>query len=119
MVLASEKFASYPDWRISNGLDNFVNKVFKAADESKLVISDTKTAQAMLATIGVQSSKVSRLLELSNDSISQTGDDVKYFSDIDSEETKNSLRHSLGISDNTAEVASYYGFAAVFAALVA
>ncbi len=41
-------------------------------------------------------------------------------SDItDSEETKNSLRHSLGISDNTAEVASYYGFAAVFAALVA
>ena len=37
----------------------------------------------------------------------------------DSEETKNSLRHSLGISDNTAEVASYYGFAAVFAALVA
>ena len=35
------------------------------------------------------------------------------------EETKNSLRLSLGISDSTAEVASYYGFAAVFAALVA
>ncbi len=45
---------------------------------------------------------------------------IRGISDItDSEETKNSLRHSLGISDNTAEVASYYGFAAVFAALVA
>ena len=73
-------------------LDNFVNRVFKAADESKLVISDTKKAQAMLATVGVQSSEVSRLLELSNDSISQTGDDVKHFSDIGGEETKNSLK---------------------------
>ena len=45
----------------------------------------------MLATVGVQSSEVSRLLELSNDSISQTGDDVKHFSDIDSE-VKNSLK---------------------------
>lgn len=45
---------------------------------------------------------------------------VRRISDVtDSEETKNSLRHSLGISDNTAEVANYYGFAAVFAALVA
>ena len=45
---------------------------------------------------------------------------IRGISDItDNEETKNSLRHSLGISDNTAEVASYYGFAAVFAALVA
>ncbi len=74
-------------------LDNFVNRVFKAADESKLVISDTKKAQAMLATVGVQSSEVSRLLELSNDSISQTGDDVKRFSDIDSE-VKNSLKRT-------------------------
>ena len=62
--------------------------------DADFTVSDTKTAQAMLATIGVQSSEVSRLLELSIDSISQTGDDVKYFSDIDSEETKNSLKRS-------------------------
>lgn len=100
-------------------LDDFKSQVYRAAENRKLVITDKKKAQAMLTTIGVQPSEVSRLLELSNDSISQTGDDVKHFSDIDSEETKNSLRHSLGISDNTAEVASYYDFAAVFAALVA
>ena len=45
---------------------------------------------------------MSRLLELSDGSISQTGDGVMYFSDIDSE-VKNSLHHSIGISDSTAE----------------
>ena len=57
----------------------------------------TVLTQAVLPTIGVQSSEVSRLLELSDGSISQTGDGVKYFSDIDSE-VKNSLHHSIGIS---------------------
>ena len=41
----------------------------------------------MLATIGVQSSEVSKLLELSKDSLSQTEDNVKYslkLSDTDS-----------------------------------
>lgn len=45
---------------------------------------------------------MSRLLELSDGSILQTGDGVMYFSDIDSE-VKNSLHHSIGISDSTAE----------------
>lgn len=62
----------------------------------------TVLTQAVLPTIGVQFSEVSRLLELSNGSISQTDDGVKYFSDIDSE-VKNSLHHSIGISDSTAE----------------
>lgn len=100
-------------------LDDFKSQVYRAAENRKLVITDKKKAQAILSEVGVQPSERSRLLELSNDSISQTGDDVKHFSDIDSEETKNSLRHSFGISDSTAEVASYYGFATVFAALVA
>lgn len=100
-------------------LDDFKNCVNRAAKNGMFVITDKKKAQAILSEVGVQPSERSRLLELLNDSISQTGDDVKHFSDIGGEETKNSLRHSLGISDNTAEVASYYGFAAVFAALVA
>ena len=62
----------------------------------------TVLTQAVLPTIGAQSSEVSRLLELSDGSISQTGDGVKYFSDIDSV-VKNSLHRSIGISDRTAE----------------
>ena len=75
-------------------LDDFKSQVYRASENRKLVITDKKKAQAMLTTIGVQPSEVSRLLELSNDSISQTGDDVKHFLNIDSEETKNSLKRT-------------------------
>ena len=73
-------------------LDDFKSQVYRAAENRKLVITDKKKAQAMLSEVGVQPSERSRLLELSNDSISQTGDDVKHFSDIGGEETKNSLK---------------------------
>ncbi len=75
-------------------LDDFKSQVYRAAENRKLVITDKKKAQAILSEVGVQPSERSRLLELSNDSISQTGDDVKHFSDIGGEETKNSLKRS-------------------------
>ena len=46
--------------------------VFNIIAEENNSISIIKKAQAMLATIGVQPSEVSSLLELSKDSLSQT-----------------------------------------------
>ena len=68
-------------------LDDFSHRILSASESNNLVITNKTKAQAMLATIGVQSSEVSKLLELSKDSLSQTEDNVKYslkLSDTDS-----------------------------------
>ena len=58
-------------------LDDFIQIITKAAESGKLVIVDKQKTQTMLATVGVQPSEVSRLLELSRSSISQNGRNVK------------------------------------------
>ena len=63
--------------------EDFKSQILSAAKNGMLVITDKKKAQAMLATIGVQPSEVSRILELSKSSIAQAADDVN---------TKNSLK---------------------------
>ena len=64
-----------------------------SAENGKLVITDKKKAQTMLATVGVQSSEVSRLLELSKDSVSQSNNDVKYSLKNVSRDDVESLQH--------------------------
>lgn len=102
-------------------LEDFKSQILRSAKNGMLVITDKKKAQAMLATVGVQPSEVSRLLELSEGSIAQAAADVNTknsikltdsegnneylrtgnigISDVTDTDTKSSLRHSLGIID--------------------
>lgn len=52
-------------------LDDFIPRMVTAAENSKLVVIDKQKAQTMFATVGVQPSEVSKLLELSKNIISQ------------------------------------------------
>ena len=58
--------------RLNQPVNNRLITVFNIIAEENNSISIIKKAQAMLATIGVQPSEVSSLLELSKDSLSQT-----------------------------------------------
>ena len=58
-------------------LDDFKTRIMRIAENGKLIITDKEKAQTILATVGVQPSEVSRLFELSRDSLSQKGINVK------------------------------------------
>lgn len=58
-------------------LDDFTVRITKAAEKGCLVITDKQKAQTILTTVGVQPSEVSRLFELSKDSLSQNIINVK------------------------------------------
>lgn len=67
-------------------LDDISQRIINNAEQNKLVVINKKKAKNMLATIGIQPSEVSRILNLSNNSLSQGNEDVKYQSrntDID------------------------------------
>lgn len=58
-------------------LDDFTIRITKAAETGCLVITDKQKAQTILTTVGVQPSEVSRLFELSRNSLSQNIINVK------------------------------------------
>lgn len=58
-------------------LDDTVLRIKDAAEKGILVVIDEKKAENMFATIGVQPSEVSRILNLAQDSLSQSADKVK------------------------------------------
>ena len=58
-------------------LDDCISMIKKAADEGKLIVINKNKAENMLATIGVQPSEVSNILNLTKDSLSQSDEDVK------------------------------------------
>lgn len=57
-------------------LDDFISIISKAAANDNLVIIDKQKAQTILTTVGVQPSEVSRLFELSRDSLSQNTENI-------------------------------------------
>ena len=57
-------------------LDDFAERIKKAAEAGKLVITDKNKAEQMLSTIGIQPSEVSRIVSLAKDSISQPSENV-------------------------------------------
>ena len=71
-------------------LDDFASRITEAAESGRLVITDKQKAREMLATIGVQPSEPSNLLELSKDSISQN-----------SEKSSENEKHSLSDEQET------------------
>ena len=67
-------------------LDDISQRIINNAEQNKLIVINKNKAKNMLATIGIQPSEVSRILNLSNNSLSQGNEDVKYQSrntDID------------------------------------
>ncbi len=77
--------------------DDFANRITKAAENGSLVIVNKNKVEQMFATIGVQPSEVSRIIDLARDSISQTAQDVNTNSE-------NSRKNSLspeGYADTT------------------
>lgn len=58
-------------------LDDFAERIKNAAESGKLVVTNKNKAEQMLATIGIQPSEVSRLINLAKGTISQTEADVK------------------------------------------
>lgn len=67
-------------------LDDISQRIINNAEENKLIVINKNKAKNMLATIGIQPSEVSRILNLSNNSLSQGNEDVKFQSrntDID------------------------------------
>ncbi len=57
-------------------LDDFVSQIAKAAETGSLVIINKNKAEQMLATIGIQPSKVSHIVSLSKHTISQKAQSV-------------------------------------------
>ena len=57
-------------------LDDFAERIKKAAEAGKLVITNKNKAEQMLSTIGIQPSEVSRIVSLAKDSISQLPENV-------------------------------------------
>ena len=55
-------------------LDDFASRIKEAAESGKLVVINTKKAEQMLATIGVQPSELSRILDFSKSIISQNSE---------------------------------------------
>ncbi len=69
-------------------LDGFVDRITRSAEEGKLVAINKNKAEQMLATIGIQPSEVSRIINLAKDSISQKETNVK-------RDKENSIKYSL------------------------
>lgn len=81
-------------------LDDFISIISKAAANDNLVIIDKQKAQTILTTVGVQPSEVSRLFELSKDSLSQKGINVKKNSiETDSKSRMLTREQSEALSD--------------------
>lgn len=59
-------------------LDDISQRIINNAEQNKLIVINKNKAKNMLATIGIQPSEVSRILNLSNNSLSQGNEDVKY-----------------------------------------
>lgn len=59
-------------------LDDISQRIINNAEQNKLIVINKNKAKNMLATIGIQPSEVSRILNLSNDSLSQGDEYVKY-----------------------------------------
>ncbi len=59
-------------------LDDISQRIINNAEKNKLIVINKNKAKNMLATIGIQPSEVSRILNLSNNSLSQGNEDVKY-----------------------------------------
>lgn len=57
-------------------LDDFTERLLKASEEGKLIITPKNKAQEIFASIGVQPSELSKILELSNNSLSENNDSV-------------------------------------------
>ena len=57
--------------------DDFASQITRAAESGKLVVINKNKAEQMLATIGVQPSELSRILNLAKGSLSQQTDSVK------------------------------------------
>ncbi len=58
-------------------LDDFVERISKYANEGKLIVINKNKVEQMLATIGIQSSEVSRMVNLAQKSLSQVENNVK------------------------------------------
>ena len=58
-------------------LDNFYDRMKAAAEAGKLVVTNRNKAEQMLATIGIQTSEVSRILNLAKSRLSQQEENVK------------------------------------------
>ena len=65
--------------------DDIVARITRAAEEGRLVVINKNKAAEMLATIGVQPSEVSRILDLAKETLSQAEEDVKQFSVSDTQ----------------------------------
>ena len=59
-------------------LDDISQRIINNAEQNKLIVVNKNKVKNMLTTIGIQPSEVSRILNLSNNSLSQENDDVKY-----------------------------------------
>lgn len=59
-------------------LDDISQRIINNAEQNKLIVINKNKAKNILATIGIQPSEVSRILNLSNNSLSQGNEDVKY-----------------------------------------
>lgn len=58
-------------------LDDILQRILNNAEKNKLIVINKNKAKNMLTTIGIQPSEVSRILNLSNNSLSQWNEDVK------------------------------------------
>lgn len=56
--------------------DDIAQRIISAAEDGKLVVINKNKAEEMLATIGIQPSEVSRILNLAKDSLSQLDESV-------------------------------------------
>lgn len=73
-------------------LDDIAQRIINNAEQNKLIVINKNKAKNMLTTIGIQPSEVSRILNLSNNSLSQENKDVKYqFGGRKAETANNSL----------------------------
>lgn len=92
-------------------LDDFKTRIMRIAENGKLIITDKEKAQTILATVGVQPSEVSRLFELSRDSLSQKGINVKKNSiETDSKGRKLTREQSEFFKDSKIRVSEVDGW---------
>ena len=75
---------------LSNNIvnNNSMQKNENSAEQNKLIVINKNKAKNMLTTIGIQPSEVSRILNLSNNSLSQGNEDVNG-------ETRSDLRYAI------------------------
>lgn len=59
-------------------LDDISHRIINSSEQNRLVVINKNKVKNMLATIGIQPSEVSKILNLANDSLSQENNDVKY-----------------------------------------